>query len=353
MFPWLCWVLCTLLGIWSAGLRPAVAEVGTTSRDLSAVPTALVYHPDYLLHDPGPSHPERPERLQAIMAHLEQQGLLDQLLQLRPEPAAEQWITRVHTPAYVQRLHTAVRSAPAALDPDTRVSAQSYDVALLAVGGVLAAVDAVLAGRARNAFAAVRPPGHHALPERAMGFCLFNQVAIAARYVQEKHGVKRVLIVDWDVHHGNGTQEVFYTDPSVFYFSTHQHPFYPGTGAAGETGAGAGQGTTLNVPLPAGSGDAEIIRAFREQLMPAAETFQPEFVFISAGFDAHRQDPLAQLQVTEVGYATLTRLVMDIAERFAAGRIVSMLEGGYHLEALPRSVAAHLRVLMGHAAGER
>jgi acetoin utilization deacetylase AcuC-like enzyme len=235
-----------------------------------------------------------------------------------------------------------------ALDPDTHVSAHSYDVARLATGGVLAAVDAVMAGKARNAFVASRPPGHHALPERAMGFCLLNHVAIATRYVREKYGVQRVLIVDWDVHHGNGTQDVFYTDASVFYFSTHQYPFYPGTGAASETGEGPGRGNTLNVPLPARSGDAEIIGAFREQLLPAAEAFRPEFIFISAGFDAHQQDPLAQLQVTEAGYATLTRIVMDIAARFASGRIVSVLEGGYNLEALARSVATHLQVLTTH-----
>jgi acetoin utilization deacetylase AcuC-like enzyme len=283
------------------------------------------------------------------MSYLEQQGLLHTLLLLRPEPAAEAWITRVHTPAYLRRLQEAVRNAPVALDADTRVSAQSYEVARLATGGVLAAVDAVMAGQARNAFAAVRPPGHHALPERAMGFCLLNHVAIATRYVQEQHGIKRVLIVDWDVHHGNGTQDVFYSDPSVFYFSTHQYPYYPGTGAASETGEGPGRGTTLNVPRPAGSGDAEIIRAFREQLLPAAEAFQPEFIFISAGFDAHHRDPLAQLQVTEEGYATLTRMVMDIAARFAAGRIVSVLEGGYNLEGLSRSLAAHLQVLAERA----
>jgi acetoin utilization deacetylase AcuC-like enzyme len=344
MFLWLCWLLSVLFAscLFSVG---AVRAEDAVRGKVAGAPTALVSHPDYLLHDPGPQHPERADRLRAILSYLEQQDWFATLLQIRPAPAAEAWLTRIHTPAYLQQLQEAARHAPVALDPDTRVSTHSYDVARLATGGVLAAVDAVMAGRARNAFAASRPPGHHALPERAMGFCLLNHVAIATRYVQERYGVRRVLIVDWDVHHGNGTQDVFYTDAAVFYFSTHQYPYYPGTGAASETGAGPGRGTTLNVPLPAGAGDAEIIRAFREQLLPAAAAFRPEFVFISAGFDAHQQDPLAQLQVTEAGYATLTRLVMDIAARFASGRLVSVLEGGYDLDALARSVATHLRVL--------
>jgi acetoin utilization deacetylase AcuC-like enzyme len=344
MSLWLCWVLGVLFGTCLVVPCPAAAADAVRGSGTGA-PSAIVSHPDYLLHDPGPHHPERAARLHAILSYLERQDWFTSLLQIRPAPAPEVWLTRIHTPAYLQRLQEAVRKAPVALDPDTRVSAHSYDVARLATGGVLAAVDAVMTGKARNAFVASRPPGHHALPERAMGFCLLNHVAIATRYVQEQYGVQRVLIVDWDVHHGNGTQEVFYTDPSVFYFSTHQYPYYPGTGAASETGEGPGRGTTLNVPLPAGAGDAEIIRAFREQLLPAAETFRPEFVFISAGFDAHQQDPLAQLQVTEAGYATLTRIVMDIAARYASGRIVSVLEGGYDLEALAHSVATHLRVL--------
>ena len=202
-----------------------------------------------------------------------------------------------------------------------------------------------MAGRITNAFVALRPPGHHALGERAMGFCLINHVAVAARYVQKKYGLKRVLIIDWDVHHGNGTQDIFYTDPTVFYFSTHQWPYYPGTGAADDTGSGDGVGTTLNVPLSAGAGDGEVVRAFRHKLVPAAETFRPDFVFISAGFDAHEDDPLAHLRLTESGYAELTRIVKDIATRFADGRLVSLLEGGYDLSALSRSVDTHLRTL--------
>ncbi|ETW99713.1 MAG: hypothetical protein ETSY1_14020 [Candidatus Entotheonella factor] len=336
-------VCSLLLSISMVVMLSAVAR----AQPSTPAPTALVYHPDYLLHDPGPSHPERPARLRAVMDHLQRQGLSDTLLRLHPEPAAELWITRVHTPVYVQQLKAAVQAAPAQLDADTRVSKHSYDVARLAVGGVLLAVDAVMAGQAQNAFAALRPPGHHALADRAMGFCLFNYVAIATRYVQEKHGMARVLIVDWDAHHGNGTQDVFFADPSVLFFSTHQYPYYPGTGAASETGTGAGQGTTINVPLAAGSGDEEIIAAFQERLLPAANAFRPDFVFLSAGFDAHRRDPLAQLQVTESGYARLTRIVKDIAEQHAAGRLVSVLEGGYDLDALARSVEAHLRVLTG------
>jgi acetoin utilization deacetylase AcuC-like enzyme len=229
------------------------------------------------------------------------------------------------------------------------MSIDSYRVARLAVGGALAAVDAVTRDQVRNAFTAVRPPGHHALRDRAMGFCLFNNIAIAARYVQEHHGLERVLIVDWDVHHGNGTQAIFYEDPTVLYFSTHQYPFYPGTGAANETGAGAGLGFTVNAPLPAGSGDEEITTAFRGKLIPAAEAFRPQFVLVSAGFDAHRDDPLALLRVTEAGYAALTGIVLDLADRFAGGRLVSLLEGGYNLQALARSVEAHLRVLADRA----
>ena len=312
-----------------------------------ALPTGLVYHPDYLLHDAGPYHPERPDRLQAIVAGLETSGLMASLLRIEPRAATDRWITTVHTEAYLGRLEAASTRAPVQLDPDTRLAPASLRIAKLASGGVLAAVDAVVQGRARNAFAAVRPPGHHALPGRAMGFCILNSVAIAARYVQRKHGVGRVLIVDWDVHHGNGTQAMFYDDPSVLYFSTHQFPYYPFTGQAKEIGEGPGEGTTVNVPLLAGSGDEEIVQAFRDKLVPAADEFKPDFVLISAGFDAHRDDPLAGLGVTAKGYGELTRITMAIARRHAKGRIVSALEGGYRLTALADSVVAHMGALMG------
>lgn len=310
-------------------------------------PTALVYHPDYLLHDTGPYHPERPDRLRAIVGGLEASGLMVALRRIDPRPVADRWITTVHTPTYLARLEAAAQRAPVQLDRDTAMGPESLRIARLAAGGVLAAIDAVAAGQARNAFAVVRPPGHHALPDQAMGFCLLNNVAIAARYAQQKLGLKRVLIVDWDVHHGNGTQAMFEDDPSVLFFSTHQFPYYPFTGRAKETGVGAGAGATINVPLLAGSGDAEMIEAFRDKLVPAADRFRPDIVLISAGFDAHKDDPLAGLGVTAEGYAALTRIVMAIARRHAGGRIVSVLEGGYRLKALSNSVTAHVGVLMG------
>ena len=311
------------------------------------LPTGLVYHPDYLLHDTGPYHPERPDRLRAIVGGLEASGLMAALQRIAPRPAADRWITTVHTQAYLSRLESASKRAPVHLDRDTAMGPESLRIARLAAGGVLAAVDAVAAGRASNAFAVVRPPGHHALPDRAMGFCLLNNVAIAARYAQQKLGLKRVLIVDWDVHHGNGTQAMFDDDPSVLFFSIHQFPYYPFTGRAKETGVGAGAGTTINVPLLAGSGDAEIIEAFRDKLVPAADRFRPDLILISAGFDAHKDDPLAGLGVTTEGYGALTRIVMAIAQRHAGGRIVSVLEGGYRLKALSDSAVAHVGALMG------
>jgi acetoin utilization deacetylase AcuC-like enzyme len=316
-----------------------------SSHEVTDLPTGLVYDADYLLHDPGPGHPESPARLRAIIDHLEGMSLWGALRLIQPEPAPEAAIVRVHPKAYLRGLEEAAAEAPTYLDADTPISRDSYRVALLAAGGILAAVGAVMAGRVRNAFVAARPPGHHALPHRAMGFCLLNNVAIAARHLQAVHGLERVLIVDWDVHHGNGTQAVFYEDASVLYFSTHQYPFYPGTGAQGERGRGDGLDATVNAPLPAGSGDAEILAAFRKHLVPAAETFRPDFVLISAGFDAHDADPLANLRVTEAGYAQLTAIVTGLADRFAAGRVVSVLEGGYNVQALPHAVEAHVRAL--------
>jgi acetoin utilization deacetylase AcuC-like enzyme len=234
--------------------------------------------------------------------------------------------------------------------PDSPASADSYQVALNAVGGVQSAIDAVIEGKIRNAFCAIRPPGHHATKDKAMGFCFFNNVAIAAKYIQQKHKLARVLIVDWDVHHGNGTQAIFDEDPTVFYFSVHQSPFYPGTGSAGDKGVGKGLGSKMSVPLPAGSGDAEYKKAFEERLKPAAAAFKPDFVLISAGFDAANGDLLGGMKVTPQGYAELTRIVQGIAEASCSGRLVSMLEGGYNTEALAASVEAHVRVLMGSAA---
>jgi acetoin utilization deacetylase AcuC-like enzyme len=309
--------------------------------------TGLIYHPAYLEHDMGAGHPESPNRLRAIMQQLERSGTAAQVTKIEPRTAEDEWITQIHSPSYVAALK---KHQPAhgkvALDPDTSMSPGSLTAAYLAAGGALAAVDAIMDGRVEHVFCAVRPPGHHAETDRAMGFCLFNNVAIAARYVQKQHGLTRVLIVDWDVHHGNGTQHSFEDDPSILFFSTHQYPHYPGTGRATEHGTGAGEGFTINVPMEPGDGDDEYHAVFLNQLLPAAEAFKPEFVMISAGFDAHRDDPLAGMALTEAGYTDLTGLVAGIAKRHARGRVLSALEGGYNLTALGASVDAHLQALL-------
>jgi acetoin utilization deacetylase AcuC-like enzyme len=309
--------------------------------------TGLVYHPAYLEHDMGAGHPESPDRLRAIIQRLEQSGTMAQLTRIEPRKAEEEWITQVHRPEYVASLsrHAPV-SGRVSLDPDTSMSPGSLNAAYLAAGGALAAVDAIMGTQVEQAFCAVRPPGHHAEAGRAMGFCLFNNVAIAARYALRRYGLSRVLIVDWDVHHGNGTQHTFEDDPSVLFFSTHQYPHYPGTGRQTERGRGAGEGFTINVPMEAGEGDGEYLAVFRKVLVPAADDFKPEFVIISAGFDGHRDDPLASMGLTETGYAELTDIVAGIAKRHAQGRILSSLEGGYNLAALASSVEAHLNALL-------
>jgi acetoin utilization deacetylase AcuC-like enzyme len=309
--------------------------------------TGLVYHSAYLDHDMGVGHPESPNRLRAIMQQLERSGTAGRVRKIEPRKAEDEWITQVHSPSYVAALTThQPASGRVSLDADTSMSPGSLPAAYLAAGGALAAVDAIMCGEVEHAFCAVRPPGHHAEAARAMGFCLFNNVAIAARYIQKKYGLSRVLIVDWDVHHGNGTQHSFEQDPSVLFFSTHQYPHYPGTGRATERGIGAGEGFTINVPMNAGDGDDEYHAIFLKVLLPAADAFKPEFVIISAGFDAHRDDPLASMGLTEGGYSNLTDLVAGIAKRHAQGRLLSALEGGYNLTALSASVDAHLKALL-------
>jgi len=309
--------------------------------------TAFVYHDLYLEHKTTPGHPESPQRLTAILDRLKDSGLYEKLTKLTPQPASQKWLAKVHDADYIERARRACAEGDDYLDSgDVPISTKSYDAAVMAAGGVLTAVDAILAGRVANAFCAVRPPGHHALDDRAMGFCIFNNVALGTRYVQEQYNLAKVLIVDWDVHHGNGTQAAFYEDPSVLYFSVHQYPFYPGTGAESETGRGKGLGTTVNVPLPAGSDDSDFLDAFERKLRPAAVKFAPDFVFVSAGFDIHEDDTLGGMRVTTECFGKLTRLVKDIAEQFCKGRLVSVLEGGYNLDALAASVETHIRVLM-------
>lgn len=309
--------------------------------------TGLVYDPRYLDHDMGAGHPESPNRLRAIIQQLERSGTAARLVRIEPREAEDEWITQIHEPSYLAMLKShAPVSGRVSLDSDTSMSSGSLTAAYLAAGGALAAVDAIMSKAVEHAFCAVRPPGHHAEAGHAMGFCLFNHVAIAARYVQKRYGLNRVLIVDWDVHHGNGTQHSFEEDPSVLFFSTHQFPHYPGSGRATERGRGAGEGFTINVPMEAGQGDEEYRAVFQQSLVPAADAFKPEFVLISAGFDAHKEDPLASMGLTEEGYADLTGIVAGIARRHASGRILSSLEGGYHLTALATSVDRHIQSLL-------
>ncbi|NQT00940.1 MAG: SUMF1/EgtB/PvdO family nonheme iron enzyme [Planctomycetes bacterium] len=308
--------------------------------------TALVYDDIYLEHKTTEGHPEAPRRLVAITARLKASGLYSQLLKLSPKPVPSEWLTMVHSPEYIQRVRRSCQDNAGYLDSmDVPISTESYEAALVAAGGVLSAIDAVMEKKVTNAFCAIRPPGHHALKDKAMGFCIFNNVAVGARYIQRKHKLSDILIVDWDVHHGNGTQAMFYDDPSVLYFSTHQYPFYPGTGSETEKGGGEGLNYNINVPLPIGSNDADYLRAFKEKLEPAAIAFSPDFVLISAGFDAHKDDLLGGMKVTAEGFAQLTQIVKEISEKCCEGRLVSVLEGGYGLEGLAASVEAHIQVL--------
>ena len=309
--------------------------------------TGFVYHADYLRHDTG-VHLERPERLKASHKALQASDSWADLYQIAPTPATVDQICYVHTRAAVDQVKQyAEQNIP--LDYDTPVSPASFDIALLSTGGVLRAADAVMAGTVSNAFALVRPPGHHAVPYRSMGFCLFNNIAITARYLQREHGIDRIAIVDWDVHHGNGTQDTFYDDPSVFFFSIHQSPLYPGSGMVNETGTGEAIGTTLNALIRSGSDTSDCIEVFTKKLRPALLDFSPDFVLISAGFDAHRLDPLAAVNMTAEGFAVLTDIVAEIAAETCRGRLVSALEGGYSIKGLSESVVAHVERLMRHS----
>ena len=307
----------------------------------------LVYDPIYLEHDTG-NHVERADRLRAIMGLLEQEHVLEKLIQFKPRPATVDEIKLAHSHEYISRIEKMAQMGGGWLDADTVMSSRSYEVALYAVGGVLTAVDEVLKREVNSAFALVRPPGHHATYWQAMGFCLFNNVVIAAKYALTRHNLDRILIVDYDVHHGNGTQDAFYTVPHVLYFSTHQFPLYPGTGSLSEKGEKGGTGKIINVPLPPGCGDSEFVRVFHEVLAPAARLFKPELILVSAGYDAHWKDMLASMRLSTTGFARLARILKRLADELCQGKIVFTLEGGYHLQALATSVRATLEVLLAN-----
>lgn len=306
---------------------------GTTSNAASPAPrTGLVTDDRYLRHTLGKGHVESPERLLAITRRLTESGLNKLAVPIAPSVDPTPYLQTVHSEPHINR-----------------VAEQAHDISIcrLAVSAGLTAVDAVCEGKVRNAFCAIRPPGHHATNTGEYGFCFFNNVAITARYAQKKHKLGRILIIDWDYHHGNGTEWAFYEDPTVLFFSTHALHAFPGTGASHKTGAGPGEGFNINAPLARGAGDKEILEAFTNKLVPAAEKFRPELVLISAGFDSRKEDLLGDFTVTDAGFAELTRLVMSIAEAHSRSRVVSLLEGGYNTEGLALAVESHLKTLMG------
>ena len=305
--------------------------------------TGYLYDEIYLDHDTGGYHPERPERLTAIQLVVKNTGLAGKLSRFNAAEADVDTVALVHDRGYVEQVKRECEAGYGNLSTgDTTICPLSYTIALKAAGGVLGVVDAVMGGKAKNGFCAVRPPGHHASQRRGMGFCVFNNIAIAARYAQKKYGLERVLIADWDVHHGNGTQDIFYADPTVFFMSTHQYPWYPGTGHYTETGEGRGKGFTMNRPFPAGAGNTEIVGAFRNDFLTAARTFKPELTLVSAGFDSRVGDPLGYLQIDDQGFRELTRIMIEISSISGNGRLISILEGGYSLEGLGAAVSAHL-----------
>lgn len=309
--------------------------------------TALLLDPIYQQHDPGPGHPESVKRLVVITQALTDAGLVGKTQAIAPRAATLDELALCHDRGYIATAKKDVESGRDDLSTgDTAICARSYDVAVQAVGGVLNAVDAVFAGKAQNAFCAVRPPGHHARPAQGMGFCLFNNIAIAARHAQLKHGAGKVAIVDWDVHHGNGTQDIFYEDGSVLFCSTHQSPLYPFTGHANETGRGKGLGTTLNLPFPARSGMSTIGAAFTDRVQPAIDAFKPDLILISAGFDSRIDDPLGQFRLTDDDFVALTKLLMESARIHCQSRLVSILEGGYNIQGLASAVTHHVQTLL-------
>jgi len=305
----------------------------------------LVYDSIYLEHDTG-DHVENSQRLVATMSYLEETGVKEKLTMLSPRPASMEELEMAHTPEYISSVKNKAERGGGWLDPDTVMCPKSYEVALYAAGGLLTAVEAAMKREVDSAFALVRPPGHHATHDRAMGFCIFNNVAIAAKFALSKFNLDRVLIADFDVHHGNGTQDAFYADPQVLYFSTHEYPFYPGTGRTEETGTGEGEGTTVNFPMAAGWGDEEYLRAFNEVLVPAAQRFRPQLILVSAGFDPHWADQLAMMRVSITGFAQMVMILKKLAAELCQGRLVFTLEGGYNLRVVASSVKAAFDVLL-------